>query len=456
MCASMVAGCASPLDSYQDEPQYRSLQSKYVEHDRQVAESSHDLPVVMVNALKDLDQLSVDDAIRIAIEHNPQLRATGYLVDAATGRVMQSGLYPNPTVSLAGESIGADQGGGGESTVHIEQEILLGGRLKHAKSIAISDRDAAREEYIANEFAIAAQTSNAYFQAVSAQERLGMHQELVELSTQLLDGIKARVEAGSASEIDLLRGEVAFEQSRLGLDAAQFQAQASHEYFISMLGLDEPIDIPMSTSIDELPDLPLYEDILSSTLSANSRVSLARVAIERARNEHQLAKANSRPDLFVSVGPRYSDIDNETTIDVGLSLEVPLFDRNQGAIDAALSERLSASAQLQSIQIELASEVSAAWSVYQSAFSATNRYQNRVIPKAEQTLDLTRQAYQGGKADYLRLLDAQQIVIESRLAYLTTLEQLHSAAALLNQLSQSNASWRIARNDKHENAEDNQ
>ena len=223
-----------------------------------------------------------------------------------------------------------------------------------------------------------------------------------------------------------------------------------------MLGLDEPIDIPMSTSIDELPDLPLYEDILSSTLSANSRVSLARVAIERARNEHQLAKANSRPDLFVSVGPRYSDIDNETTIDVGLSLEVPLFDRNQGAIDAALSERLTASAQLQSIQIELASEVSAAWSVYQSALSATNRYQNRVIPKAEQTLDLTRQAYQGGKADYLRLLDAHQIVIESRLAYLTTLEQLHSAAALLNQLSQSNASWRIARNDKQENAEDNQ
>ncbi|MCA9307398.1 MAG: TolC family protein, partial [Phycisphaerales bacterium] len=66
-------------------------------------------------------------------------------------------------------------------------------------------------------------------------------------------------------------------------------------------------------------------------------------------------------------------------------------------------------------------------------------------PKAERTLDLTRQAYERGKADYLRLLDAQQVVVESRIAYVDALQRLQEAAALLRELTQHNAPWREPR-----------
>lgn len=451
--AGLVCGCAGPLDQRWDDPVYRSLQDRHVEHDRFIAQDGSSKSSVPSSILDSLNELRVEDAIGIAIENNPQLRAAGYRIDAASGRVVQAGLYPNPSLSFSGESIGADSGSGGETAYVIEQEIVLGDKLQRARDVARSDRSAAQAAFVAQEFAIATQVSGAYFKAVSAREQLTNHQELAALSTQLLDSVRSRVDAGSATETDRLRAEVINEQSQLELESAQYQLESAMRVLSSAIGLEQAIDLPLVSLIDSLPVVQSYEEIIASTLESNSKVSHARIAIERARNAHKLAQADSTPSLIASIGPRYSDIDQETTMDVGLSLEIPLFDRNQGEIKATLSERLSAAADLQSVQLELLALVAEAWSDYQSSHSSAARYRELILPKAQQTFEMTQQAYQSGKVDYLRLLDAQQVVIESRLVYIRALEQLHQAAAMLNQLSQSNPHWRNPRLVNLSNAE---
>ncbi len=454
--SGLVAGCAGPLDQRWEHSTYRSQQNRYMERDLQVAEGRADAAQDSIFRIDALDALSVEDAIRLAIQHNPQLRAAGYRVDAASGRVLQAGLYPNPSLSFSGEAIGSDAGSGGETAYAIEQEIVLGGRLQRARDVADSDRLAAQESFIAQEFTLATQVSRAYFGVVSAQQQLVDRQELSSLSSQLLDAVRARAEAGSATEPDLLRAEVVYEQSQIELDSARNQDVAARQVLASVIGVEHLIDLPLTTSVDQFARLPAYEDIVASTLAANSRMSMARISVERARQSHKLAKAESAPTLVASIGPRYSDIDGETTLDVGLNLEIPLFDRNQGEIEATLSERLSASAELRNVQLELLAEVAQAWAVYQSSLVAVERYQQQLLPKAVRTLDLTRQAYQSGKVDYLRLLDAQQVMIESRLSYIEAAEQLHNAVALLNELSQSHAHWRETRNEDQALSEMNQ
>ncbi len=453
---TLISGCAGPLDQRWDDPVYRSLQDRYTEYDRQLADSSELGHTHSTFDLDALDGLSVEDAIRLAIDHSPQLRAAGYQIDAASGRVLQAGLYPNPSLSFGAEALGSDAGSGGETTYVIEQEIVLGGKLQRARDVAESDRLAARAEFIAEEFAVAARVSQAYYAGVSAQERLAKREELAALASQLLEAAAAQVDAGSATEPDRLRAEVVHEQAQIELDAARFEASAAKQTLASVIGIDGQIDLPLISSVDRLPELPSREELMAATIEANSRMSLARIAIVRARQAHKLAKAEGVPNLVASIGPRYSDIDGESTMDAGLSLEIPIFDRNQGEIQATLAERLSASAQLRSVQLDLLAEVSDAWAAYQSTYSAADRYRNQLLPKAERTLDMTRQAYQSGKADYLRLLDAQQVVVESRIAYVNTLQQLHIAAALLNELSQTNASWRNPRNEDQPQAEVNQ
>ena len=454
--AAFVAGCAGPLDQRWDDPIYRSLQDRYEELDRETSNSSDIESANSFIELESLDALSIEEAIRIAIYNSPRLRSAGYRIDAASGRVLQAGLYPNPSFNFNAEALGSDAGSGGESSYVIEQEVVLGGKLDRARDVAESDRLAARAEFIAEEFSVATSVTRAYFSAVSAQERLIKRQELAELASQLLEAATAKVQAGSATEPDRLRSEVVFEQAQIQLDSARFAAKATQMELAAVIGLEVPVDLPLTTAVDYFQDIPSYEDLLAATLDANSRVSLARIAITRARQARKLAKAQGAPDLIVSVGPRYSDIDGESTVDLGLGIEIPLFDRNQGEVRATLAERLTASSQLRSVQLELAAEVSNAWAVYQSALSSSRRYQSQLLPKAERTLDLTRQAYQSGKADYLRLLDAQQVVIESRIAYIDTLQQLHAAAALLNELSQSNAPWRNPRDEDQPQAEVNQ
>ncbi len=454
--AVMASGCAGPLDQRWDDPVYQSIQDRFTEHDRRIADlNGEDLPAPVFD-MESLDGLSVEDAVRVAINNSPQLSAAGYRVDAASGRVLQAGLYPNPTFSFGGEAIGSDAGSGGETVYVVEQEIVLGGKLSKARDVAESDRLAARAEFIAQEYAVASSVTQAYFAAVAAHERLVKREELAVLASQLLDAASARVEAGSATRPDQLRAEVVYEQAQIELDGALLEARASRRALASAIGIEGVVGLPLTSSVDHLPMVPGLEELEAATLEANSRMSLARIAVERAKRSHALARSQATPNLVASVGPRYSDVDNESTIDLGLAIEIPLFDRNQGEIRASLAERLSASAQLRSVQLELLAEVSQAWAVYRSASSAADRYRSQLLPKAEKTLDLTRQAYQSGKADYLRLLDAQQVVVESRIAYVNTLQQLHSAAALLNELSQTNAPWRNPRDEDQSQAEVNE
>ncbi len=454
--ATLASGCAGPLDKRWDDPLYRSIQDQYTDHDRQNAGIQNSDSSAPLFSMSTLDSLSVEDAIRLAIDHHPDLRAAGYRVDAASGRVLQSGLYPNPSFNFGAEALGASDGSGGETVYTIEQEIVLGGKLKRARELARSGQLLARNEFIAEEFAVATRVSQAYFAAIAAQERLANREELVVLASQLLEAATSKVEAGSATVPDQLRAEVAYEQSTMELETARFEAQATRQTLASTIGLDESLELPFASPLNRLPHMPPHEKILSATLESNTRVLLARLATTQARQAHMLAKARGVPNLVASVGPRYSDIDGETTLDVGLGMQIPLFDRNQGEIQATLAERLSASAQLEAVQLELQAEVSQAWAMYESAYAAANRYQNRLLPMAEQTLDLTRQAYNSGKADYLRLLDAQQIMVESKIAYTNTLEQLHDAAAMLNELSQTNTPWRSPRIEDQPQVEVNQ
>ena len=443
LCFTLGA-CASPMDRTWDQPTYRVIQDRYAETDRASTESQAQT-VGPDTGIETLDELSIDDAIRVAILNNPRLRSAGYQVDVAGGRVTQAGLYPNPSFVLDAEALGSDGGEGGETSYRLEQEIVLGGKLGRARDVADADRLAAQAVFVGEEFAVASRVTRAYFGVVAARERLARRQDLIDLADQLLQAATAQVDAGAATTPDRLRAEVVREQAQIEFEAARLDIETTRRILASAMGLGQAVTLPLATDVDLLPQFPTQEELAVAVLEANSRMAVARIAVERARRAHLLAKAEAVPNMFASVGPRYSDPDNDTTLDLGVGIEIPLFDRNQGGIRAAVSERLSSAAELRGVQLELLTQVSQAWSAYEAARIATTRYREQLLPKANLTLDLTRQAYERGKGDFLRLLDAQQVVVESQIAYVDALQRLHEAAALVRELAQTDAPWREAR-----------
>jgi len=440
------AGCAGPLDRTWDDTTYRSINERFAASDAHRAglQANDDASQAVTTGMESLSVLMLDDAIRIGIANTPSLRRAGYEVDIAAGMVTQAGLYPNPSIAFEAEALGSDAGSGGETSYRIEQQFLLGGKLRHARGVAQQEQLAAQVRFLAEEFAVASRITRSYYAALSTQARLESRQELLSLSQELMDAARAQVDAGAATVPDQLRAEVVNEQAQIELATAQLEAQSALRGLATSMGLAEPFELPLGTDMVHVLALGSQEEITNQALNSNNRIILARIEMERSQRAHDLARANSVPDLVASAGPRYSDPDNETTFDVGIGLEIPLFDRNQGAIRAAIAKRRASAAQLQDEQLGVIQEVSRAWAAYESARIASTRYRNNLLPKAEQTLDLTRQAYQRGKADYLRLLDAQQVVIESSIAHVDAIQSMHEAASRLRELAQSDAPWRAS------------
>jgi cobalt-zinc-cadmium efflux system outer membrane protein len=441
----LLGGCVGPTDSLWNDSTYPALHDRISENDSRLSAPSPDEPGWAASGVQALGELSLDDAIRIAIAKSPRLRGAGFRVDAASGRVTQAGLYPNPTFAFDAEALAAESGGGGETIYRLEQEIVLGGKIRRTRGVAEVDRLSAQAILASEEFAVASRVTHVYFAAVASDERFARRRDLAVMAEQLLQAASARVEAGAATEADRLRAEVVVQRARLEEETARFDKDAARRALGLALDLKVEIDLPLTSSAEVLPRLPSRDEIEAAALASNSRVVIAHIGVERSRRSYLLTEAEAVPNLVASIGPRYSDSDGETTLDVGLGIEIPLFDRNQGEIQAAVADRFAAAARLQNVRLELLVQVSEAWAAYEASRLTAIRYREELLPIADRTLELTRQAYERGKADYLRLLDAQQVVAESRIAYVDSLQTLHETAATLRELAQIDASWRSPR-----------
>ncbi len=440
LCLSIaLSGCVSPLTQSWDDPLYVQIIQDYSDTDigTGVQSSSRTRVPADMPMFAQMESLSLADAIAVALANHPRLRAAAYDIRAAQGREMQARLGANPSFGVEAEGLGAAEGDGGESAYVLSQEFVTAGKLEKAGRVAQAERFQSQAEFLAVKSDFIAEVKQAFYGVLAGEKRVEARQRLADVAGQLLTSVKAKVAAGAAIEPDQLRAQVAYEQAGLDLRAAESEFDVARRALMVSLGFDSPVTFPVVGDLEAIVELPQRDEVLERVLSHNNHLEVARVGIERARRAHELAKAQAWPNLIAFAGPRYSDIDGETTMDVGVAMAIPLFDRNQGAIAEALAERLKAGTILGQTQLLLIEATSEAWSVYDTARAAVTKYREVLLPLSRRTLDLTEQGYRSGKFDYLRLLDAQQLFVQTNIVYVDNLLRLQQAAALLEALMQA-------------------
>ena len=456
-CAALLLqliGCGGGRLSLLDDPLYERV----VDVDRFPGDSDRlsttspfkagSAPVTV--RLPDDGRLTLDQAIRIALLNHPDLRRSASAVRAASGRELQVGLYPNPKFAIEAESLGSDAGDGGETAFLFAQEIVMAGKRRKSQAVARADRYIQQAALRATAFAVMTRVRSAFSRAAAAEDRLTAERELLGLADELLDAAVRQVDAGAATETDRLRAQVVREQASIDFHAAETASQATRRSLASALGLDTPLTISIIMDLSLLPQLPDRDKTVELVLMHNADLKRARLAIERAGRAYELARSRAIPNIVATVGPRFSDIENETTLDAGFEVAIPIFDRNQGDIAVAIAQRIGAGATLRSVRLRLMERVAKARSAFETAHYAATQYSITLLPMAQRTLELTREAYRAGKTDYLRLLDAQQTFIRSRIAYIDALEALHESAAILEGLMQRDMPWSVESNDSLE------
>lgn len=375
-------------------------------------------------------ELSLSELINMTVERNPRLAQVGWAVEAARGRAIQAGLYPNPTFSVTGEDLGDRTGPGGIWSVpFFSQEIVTGNKLALSKAAALKEVDQATLRVVAERYRLFTDVRQNYYEVVVLQRRAEVLGQLVGLAEKSVENANKLLKAAEGSELDVVQLEVDLERYRAELDATNKAMPAAFRRLAASVGVEDLAYTKVVGDLESpLPDYDL-ERLRAYVLGIHPELRSAQIGVERA--QLVLKRATVEPIPNVTIGAGYERQNENKSNDWRLiaSMPVPLWNRNQGNIFAAKAQVGEAVNEVGRVQNDLVGRLAAAFTTYTAASKRAEKYKTAILPKAEQSYQLSLKAYRGGQFEYLRVLQAQRAVAEARLEYLRSLGEAWRAAS---------------------------
>jgi cobalt-zinc-cadmium efflux system outer membrane protein len=377
----------------------------------------------------------VDEFVRFAVERNPRLGKAFFAINAAQGHYVQAGLYPNPELAISDEELGDRTGPGGILTVpRLTQTIVTGKKLSLSQAVVAREVDQATLSLMAERYAVVGAVRMAYCDLYALERRIEALDELVRLAKEAVANGKALLDNKQIARLDLLQLEVELEKFRADAEAARKELPAARNALSAVAG-DARLPVGLLTNLpfQTVPDYDL-DETRELVLATHPEARVARVGVERAQAAIRRAQAEPIPNVTVFAGYIRQYENKSHDIGLGMNAPIPVWNRNQGNIRAAQAELGVATQEIGRVENDLAGRVANAARALASAQRRAEAYRVDILPRAEETYDLSLKAFKGGQFEYLRVIQAQRSVAEARLAYNTALGQAWKAAAELSGL----------------------
>lgn len=374
--------------------------------------------------------LGFTQALDAAYRNNPGLAAAGWNVDIAAGERRQAGVLPNPELSWETEDT---RSASRTTSVQISQPIELGGKRGARIEVARRGQDIAALELEQQRNGLRADAILAFYGAVRSQARVDLAGESLHLAERGLAVAEARIRAGKAAPVEALRAQVQRAEIRLELGRARAERQAAYQQLASVMGAARPEFERVQGELGTLPSPPPVAS-LYARLGETAELRLAARQVDQREASVALEKANRIPDLTISLGSQYSAEDRERINLVGLSMPIPLFDRNQGTVQAATRRADQARDLRNAAELRLRSETRQALARWSSATTDIRAFEQSILPAAQRALESATRGFQMGRFAFLDVLDAQRTLIDSRGRYLQALAEATDAWASLERV----------------------
>jgi len=280
---------------------------------------------------------------------------------------------------------------------------------------------------------VRANVAAAYFDVLTARERLALATDSTALAKSSTDTVAKRVAAGKVSPVEETKARVAEAGIRVELaQAASEQRNALSRLFALMGRTDVPY-IVLEGTAETLPPVPNLAE-LQALISSSPAVVLARVEVDRRKALTDLEQSKRVPDVTVSVGMQRSNETQRNVLLFGVSVPLPVFDRNQGNLLEALKLEDKARDELQGAIVRLHSEVAQARERLSTIAAEVQSLQQEVLPGAKSAYDAATIGFENGKFNFLEVLDAQRTYFTAKSQYLKALGEAHRAAAEVDRL----------------------
>lgn len=377
-----------------------------------------------------VDEITLGHAVALALLRSPDLAAFAWEKRSREARVLQARMHPNPELHGLVENLGSNREsitGGQQTTIELAQRIELGGKRSARTEVASIELDLAGWDYEMERIDLLRRVSRSFIEVLSGQKRTALAEEAVGLAEQSAGVVLERVKAGKAAPIEETKADVAVATARIGLHQTRRQLEASRRTLSATWGTTSPRFKRVLGDLDSIVPIPALEH-LTELLTHHPELALWATKVSLRRATVDLEKAGRVPDLNVTGGYRsYSLGEGADTFLVGVSIPLPLFNRNKGRIQAAQHQEARAEEHRRSAELRLGTALATSYEALSSAYSEVTALRDTVLPGAQDVFEVVTEGYRLGRFDLLDVLDSQRTLFDVRHQYLRAAVDYHKA-----------------------------
>jgi cobalt-zinc-cadmium efflux system outer membrane protein len=374
---------------------------------------------------------TMDQVVSAAVSQHPLVEAARARVDAARGDRLTAGALPNPVGTFWMENtpfpgqnfrVPINRETSTYVTWPLEPFIQRSSRIRHADEdvkVAEASLALARRH-------VAAEAMRAFFHLALAQALAEEAEENRDRLIQLASYNQLRVDEGVTAEGELLRIRLEVDRAATEVAFADVELIRARAALAPYLGDAERVarsmpvrvEVPAAAASDPA-SLPSVDRVLVRARDRRPELVVSRARVTSVAALTDVERALSVRQFGATLGNKH--VEGENSMVLGVSLAVPLFNRNRGGVERATNERLAAEHELAWTERTIAADVRGA---HESATRLTRQLadlQQSYLARAEDVHRLTLGAYQEGGATLLQVLDATRVLADARLTYARTL-----------------------------------
>ncbi len=359
----------------------------------------------------------------MALASNPAIAEAAARVEAAQGRLLQSGLGPNPEIGYSGQQLGS-RGVAEQNGIVLSKKFIRGGKLELNRAVECEEVHRQNAALALQHQRVVTDVRIAFYNALAAQQRLALARQLADINAQALAAAESLVRAKEGSKVDVLQAQIELETVTAALHQAEFEVAGAWRRLASVVGQPDLPKQELTGEMETSEPILAFEDLWPQLNEMSPEIQLARIAVEKACRNLRRQQAEPISDVEIQTVLQYDNGTDGINGNVQVMFPLRIANRNQGGIQEATAQVTEARQALERKQLGLRAKLSDAFAQYETARDQVGHYRESILPKAAENLELVRRGYEAGEFSFIQVLVVQRTYSEKNSIYLTALREL--------------------------------
>lgn len=362
--------------------------------------------------------LSVEKAIAVAWQNNPDVLEARKKIEIQRAHYRQTGKFPNPDVEFEVDKLRQDDNRALEGEGKVSQPLELWGKRGLKIGIAKDEVALAELEFRKVWLNVSRRIKEQYAQTLLGQKGIELAEENLNIARRLLDQVQVRFNTGKARSHELARAKLEAAKARNSLLKVNNDFRIALGRLNILLGRTMNEVVKLQDNLSPQAIAKTLEEYLDMASSHNTEIVSQKQEVAKRDKELQFAKRQAMPDVTVSAFANRED--ELTNAGAGVSFEWPLWHQFQGDVQAADLEKETAGIHLEALKRMVELDVYEAFQNVALTFQTLHNLEDS-IKEANELLRIITIEYDEGEVLFLTYLEGIASYQKTKQEYLEAL-----------------------------------